>query len=211
MTDAAAQRARPATLADLAVPFPFFVLAAIGLVVGYSWFPAWFFAAQLLRIWSTSGAVRWLSSLGVPEYTDEKYAMIIGYTPVALIALRILLSLNWLEPVQILGKQHIQTGPNPEEAVFLGIVLGVSLATAMTGVLRAHGLPWLLAAAGFGVMLALVVGADGAIWQPNPLQALPLIILGYLVSKIPLTITGVLDRRAARREEEIAQGSQATT
>jgi hypothetical protein len=211
MTGTAAQRARPTCLADVASPYPVAVLAAIGLVAGWWWFPAWFLAAQLVRTWSTRGGVTWLSSRGFPEYTDEQYGRYIGYAPIALIALRIVLSLNWLEPFQIIAAHKAQTGADTESYVFVAIILGLALAVALTGVLRAHGLPWPLAAAGFVAVAVLALGSYGAIWNANALTAVPLVALGYLTSKIALVTNRVLDNRAARRAEETPQDQAATT
>lgn len=190
------------TLSDIAWPYPFFGLGVVGLVIGYWWFPAWFLAAQLIHIWSARGGVRWLRARGVPEYTDEKYMTIIGYASMVLIAIRIVLSLNWLEPFQVLDSRTIYTGPDPQTAIYLSVILGVSLAAALTGVLRTHRLTWLFAAAGFILVLVLAVGANGAVWKPNGVTALPLLLVAYLFSKIPMTIEGFFDRRAARRAAE---------
>jgi hypothetical protein len=210
MTDTAAQTTQW-TLADALPPVPVFALAAVGLVVGYWWLPAWFLAAQLVRLWSSRGGVRWLSSLGVAEYTDEKYAAIIGYAPVVLIGLRLFLSINWLESFQVINSEKLPTGPNPQDATYLAVVLGFAVAAALSGVLLSRGLPWLIAAAGFALVLALAIGASGPIWQANALQAAPLMILGYLVSKVPLTIIRTLDRLATRRAEASLDDSDATT
>ncbi|MGA3030267.1 MAG: hypothetical protein ABSE58_05940 [Candidatus Limnocylindrales bacterium] len=199
MTGTPGAKASPTTLADLPSPYPVFTLAAIGLVAGYWWFPAWFLSAQLLRIWSVRGGIAWLSSRGVPEYTDDRYAAFIGYAPLALIAVRIVLSFNWLEPFQVFANQKVPTGSDAELGGYLAIVLGAAVAAALTGVLRTHGPAWLLAAAGFSLVLALAIGSNGAVWRPNALTALPLVLVGYLVSKIPMTAADALTRWAERR------------
>ena len=211
MADTATRKARPTCLADLASPYPVAALAAIGLVVGWWWFPAWFLAGQLVRLWSRRGAVTWLNSRGVPEYTDETYGTYIGYAPIALIALRIILSVNWLEPFQIIAAHKASTGADPETATFISIILGLALAVALTGVLRTHGLPWFLASAGFVAVAVLALGSYGAIWNANAITAVPLVALGYLTSKIALVTNRALDNRAARRAEETQQVQPATT
>ncbi len=201
MTGTPRAKASPVTLADVASPYPVFTLAAIGLVAGYWWFPAWFLSAQLVRIWSGRGGTTWLSSRGVPEYTDARYAAIVGYAPLALIAVRIVLSLNWLEPFQVITSQKVQGQSEAETAAYLAVILGVAVAAALTGVLRTHGPAWVLAAAGFSIVLALAIGSNGAVWRPSPLTALPLVLVGYLASKIPMSAAEALTRWTVRRAE----------
>ena len=193
---------RPRTISDLPWPIPVAVLGAIGLVAGIWWFPAWFLAAQVARIWSTRGCMTWLASIGVPEYKDEEYARIVGVGPLALIAIRIFFSFNWLEPFQVIAAHHVDTTPNQESATALAIVFGVALATSLTGVLKSHGLPWIIAAAGFIAMSILVAGGYGLIWQANSLTALGLIVAGFCTSKIAMSINGFHRRRALRRADE---------
>jgi hypothetical protein len=207
MTDPAAMPARPKTIADISSPYPFGVLAAVGFVAGIFWFPAWFVAAQMLRLWSQRGCMTWLKSRGVPEYTDEKYAQIIGYGPIALIAARILLSLNWLEPFQTIADHKLNTAPTPENGVFLGIAFGVALGTALTGFMRTHGLPWLIGAAGFVAVAVLVGGGYGLIWTATFLTGLPVIALGYVTSKIPIIINKYFEKREKARADEAALAS----
>jgi len=202
MTGTPEAKASPTTLADVTSPYPVFVLAVAGLIAGYWWFPAWFLSAQLVRIWSSRGGATWLSSRGVPEYTDDRYAAIIGYAPLALIAVRILLSFNWLEPFQVLAAQKVSTGSGAETGAYLAVVLGIAVAAALTGVLRTHGPAWLLAVAGFSLVLALAVGSSGTVWRPNALTAAPLVLAGFLVSKIPMAIAAALSRSAERRARD---------
>jgi hypothetical protein len=209
MTGRATYDSPPTTLADIASPYPFFALAAVGLVIGYWWLPAWFLAAQLIRVWSASGGVRWLSARGVAEYTDEKYAAIIGYALIGLIAVRVISSINWLESFQILGIQGWADKPDPQQATYLAVILGISVAVALGGVLRTNRLPWLLAAAGLGLIMLLSIGADGWIWRANTVEAAPLLVLAFGIAKIAMFLDRVLDRRAARRAEEALEGSDA--
>jgi hypothetical protein len=207
MTNPAAQTAKRNTIADIPSPYPFGVLAAIGFVVGIFWFPAWFLAAQMLRLWSKRGCMTWLKSRGVPEYTDENYANVIGYGPMALIAARVLLSLNWLEPFQTIANHKLDTTPGPENGVFLGIVFGLALGTALTGAMRTHGTPWLIGIAGFIAVAVLVGTGYGLIWNGTFLTGLPVIALGYITSKIPITINRYFERRDKRLAEEAALAS----
>jgi len=207
MTDSAALPARPKTIADTPSPYPFGVLAVVGFVVGIFWFPAWFLAAQMLRLWSQRGCMTWLKSRGVPEYTDEKYAQIIGYGPLLLIVGRILLSLNWLEPFQTIADHKLNTAPTPENDVFLGIVFGIALGTALTGAIRTHGLPWLIGIAGFVAVAVLVGSGYGLLWNANFLTGLPVVALAYITSKIPIIINRHFDRRARNLELEALEKS----
>jgi hypothetical protein len=202
MTAPAITTARPRTIADISTPYPAAVLAVIGFVVGIVWFPAWFLTAQMLRLWSGRGCMTWLKSRGVPEYTDEKYAQIIGYGPLALIVARVLLALNWLEPWQVVADHKLDTTQTGESATFLAVVFGIALATALTGVMKTHGLPWLIGAAGFVLVAFLVAGGYGAIWKATAISGLGVIVVAYLIAKIPLTINQRMDKRAAKRAEE---------
>jgi hypothetical protein len=209
MSDTATQADRPKTLSDLPWPLPVAVIAAIGFVGGIWWLPAWLLAGQIVRIWSQRGCMTWLKSRGVPEYTDDKYANWIGYAPIILIAVRVVFSLNWLEPFQALQAHHLDTTPTPENSIFLSLVFGLALATAMTGVLKVYGPLWIISLAGFIAVAVLVVGGYGAIWTATALEGSPLIILAYFVSHGPMQINKILLKRARRPAEEALEESSA--
>jgi hypothetical protein len=202
MSDTATQADRPKTLSDLPWPLPVAVIAAIGLVGGIWWLPAWLLAGQIVRIWSQRGCMTWLKSRGVPEYTDDKYANWIGYAPIILIAVRVLLSLNWLEPFQALQAHHLDTTPTPEDGILLSLVFGLALATAMTGVLKVYGPLWIMSLAGFIAVAVLVVGGYGTIWTATAIEGSSLIILAYFTSHGPMQINKILLKRARRLAEE---------
>lgn len=186
MTQSVAPVHRVRGLADIADVRPFVVLAAIGAVAGIWWFPFWFLSAQLLRIWATHGGMRWLTAHGVAEYADEKIAMLVGLVPVAIIAARIIVSVDWVQPVRIL-ETHKVTSSAGELSIFLDLVIGIAMATALTGVLITRGLPWLVAALGFTAVLVLAAAATrGLLWEPSGFTAMPLALLGYLTTKIAI-------------------------
>lgn len=182
MTDSSASTPRARSLAEIADVRPFAVLAVIGAVVGIWWFPAWFLSAQLVRIWATRGGMRWLAARGVTEYTDDKIVKIVGLVPVAIIAVRIIVAVNWLQPVQVL-ESHQLISSGSELSLYLDAVVGVAMAAALTGVLTTRGLPWLLALLGFGVVATMAVTASrGVLWQPNAFEAIPVALLGGATS-----------------------------
>jgi hypothetical protein len=209
MTDTVNYDGPPKTLSEIGNPLPFFAVAVVALIVGYWWFPAWFLATQLIRVWSPRGGVRWLHKRGVPEYDDERYATIFGNALLFLIGFRLLLSINWLESFEILGNQGWAMKPDSQQATYLAVILGIAIGLALTGVLRTKRLPWVFAAAGFAVVFALAATADGRVWSPNTIQAFPLIVLAYFVSKIPMFIDGRLDKRQARRDAEALEANRA--
>jgi hypothetical protein len=186
---------RVGTIAERIHPYLLFALAGLGTVWGLFWLPAWFLVAQLIRQWAPRGGMRWLASRGVPEYTDEMYALYMGNIPLALIGVRLLLSVDILEPFKMLNDKRLDTTSGAETTVFLGIVVGCVIATALTGVLRTHGWPWLLSAAGFTALMVWAIGSFGLIWHSNALYAMPFIPLAWLSSAIPMFICRRLDRR----------------
>jgi hypothetical protein len=209
MTDTATQAEKPRTLSDLPWPLPVAVIAAVGFVGGIWWFPAWFLAAQTIRIWSQRGCMTWLKSRGVPEYTDDKYANWISYAPIILIVLRIALSVSWIEPFAVISNHHLDTAPTPENGIFLSVVFGLALATAITGVLKVYGPLWIISAAGFVAVTVLVAGGYGAIWTAMALDGGGLIILAYFTSHGPMQINKLLAKRAQRKAEETLEESSA--
>jgi hypothetical protein len=196
--DSAVPAPRPPTWAQSLSAGAVFVLAGAAAVIGIMWLPIWFLAAELLRLWAPRGGMRWLASRGVPEYTDDRYAAVIGIAPIAVIALRIAVSLDWLAPFRIFagGQADITAS---ELAVAQALVLGLVLATSLAGVLRTTGWPRILALAGFFVVAGLVVAAEAGWWQPDALAALPLLVPAYLVSRLAMLADRWLYRRAARR------------
>ena len=211
MSDIALYKGPPRTLSEIANPVPFVAIAAVALVVGFWWLPAWFLAAQLIRVWAQSGGVRWLSSRGVAEYTDERYATIIGNALLFLIAFRLLLAINWLESFQILVDEHRGWAMNadPQQVTYVAVILGLAIAISLTGVMKTKRLPWVFATAGFALVLGLALVADGRVWLPTTVEAVPLIALGYLVSRIPMFFDRRLDRRAAKRAEAELEANRA--
>jgi hypothetical protein len=178
---------------------PVFVIAGAAFVAGFVWLPLWFLAAELLRLWAPRGGMRWLASRGVPEYTDDNIAAAIGIVPVFVIAARIALALDWIAPLQIFNGKSADVSPG-EWAALLDLSLGLAIATSLAGVLRTTGWPRAVAIAGFvGVTVAAVAGQLGLGWRPNAFQALPLIVLAYLVAAIAIRTDRWLYRRAARR------------
>ncbi len=173
-------------LAEIADVRPVAILAAIGGLAGIWWFPLWFLSAQLLRIWAMHGGMRWLTAHGVAEYADEKIAMLVGLVPVAIIAARIILSVDWVQPFRIL-ETHKVTSSAGELSIFLDLVVGIAMATAFTGVLVTRGLPWLVAALGFAAVLVLAAAATrGYLGEMSGFTAMPLALLGYLTTKIAI-------------------------
>jgi signal transduction histidine kinase len=209
MTDTVNYDAPPRILAEIGNPLPFLAVAVVALIVGYWWFPAWFLAAQIIRVWSSRGGVRWLHKRGVPEYDDDRYAAIFGNALIVLIALRLLLAINWLESFEILGNQGWAMHADPQQATYLAVILGISIALALTGALRTKRLPWIFATAGFVLVFGLAATADGRIWSPNTIEAAPLVLLAYLVSRIPMFFDRRLDKREAKREEEALEANRA--
>ena len=197
VTDKPAPRA--ATWSQRLGAAPVFVLAGIGAVAGIFWFPLWFLAAELLRLWAPRGGMRWLSSRGVPEYGDERWASAIGIAPMVLIALRIALALDWIAPFRILtgGPASVTAS---ELTIFQASVLGLALATSLAGLLRTTGWPRVMALAGFAATAALVVVAlIGVLWRPSALEALTLLVPAYVVSTVAIRVDRRLYRQAARR------------
>jgi hypothetical protein len=177
---------------------PVFLLAGVAAIAGILWFPLWFLAAELLRLWAPRGGMRWLASRGVPEYTDDRYAAIIGLAPIAAIAVRVALALDWIAPIRVFlgGKGDITAS---EWAVALAAVFGLTLATSLPGVLRTTGWPRVLAIAGFAGMAALVVAAQrGAFGPPHAFAALVLLVPAYLISTLAVRLDRWLYDRAAR-------------
>ncbi len=182
--------------------WPVLGLAFAGAIAGIFWFPLWFAAAQLLRIWAPRGGVAWLRDRGVPEYTDERYASAIWIGAVVPIALRILVSFNWLQPFQdpyaVAGKGEMTT--------LLDFVLGIAIALAMSGVLLCRGWSWLLALTGLAAVVVLaVVVAFRPGFQISGIAAAPLVVLGWLSSFLALFIDNAPARRARREARRLAR------
>jgi hypothetical protein len=204
MTDTADQPApRPAVWADYPGVRPFAFGAAVAAVAGIVWFPCWFFGAQLLRLWATRGGMRWLRSRGVPEYMDERYATVIAWGAAIPIAARVMVAVNWLQPLQALTGDK-QVASDAEFAAALALVLGLSIGTALSGVMLTNGRPRVTALVGLVAVVGLALAAQySSFWHPNAFTAAPLMILGYLSSRIALFLHRAPERRARRRQRLI--------
>jgi hypothetical protein len=199
MTKPTAPNPRGRSIAQIADIRPFAGLAVVGAIAGVFWFPIWFLTAQMVRLWSTRGGLRWLGSRGVAEYDDEKIATVISLVPILVIAARVIVGVNWLQPFQVLDtKQLAPTSPS-DLRFLLDIVLGIALSTAFTGVMVTRRLPMIVGLVGFAAVATLsVAAARGIWWQPNGIEAVPLALLGYVTSKIAT----VWDNHANRRYEQ---------
>lgn len=199
MTDPARPAPRASTWAQtLDAPLIFAIVGATT-IAGIFWFPLWFVTAEVLRLWAPRGGMRWLASRGVPEYTDDSIATAIGIVPIVVIAIRVVIALNWLAPFLIFIRRSVPVSEG-EWAAMLALVLGVAMATALAGVLRTTGWPRLFAIAGFAAVTTLAVAAQQSLWwRSNALVALPLVILAYLISTAAILTDRRLYRRAARR------------
>jgi hypothetical protein len=196
MTETAAPNPRGRSIAEIADVRPFAFLTVVGAVAGIFWFPLWFLTAQMLRVWSSRGGLRWLATRGVVEYEDERIALVIGLVPVLVIAARVIVGVNWLQPFQVLDSKQLAATSPSDLQFLLDIVLGIALATAFTGVLSTRRLPFIVGLAGFALVGVLAVtAARGIGWQPNGIEVVPLALIGYVTSKVAT----VWDNRANRR------------
>lgn len=192
---------RARTIAENGNPYVIFALAAAGAVWGIFWLPAWFLVAQMLRLWAPNAGVRWLSSRGVPEYTDDKYAQAIANVPLLIIAGRLLISVDVLEPFKVIS-EHKVNAVGSEAGVFLAVVVGIAVAMSLSGVMKTHGWTWLIATAGFAGVMTGAIGSYGLIWHANALEAAVLVPPAWLFSVIPMYICGRLDRRVIEEPED---------
>jgi hypothetical protein len=205
MTDSQATAARPLP-ADYQGGPVILSIAGAAALGGILWFPLWFFGAQLLRLWAPQGGMKWLRSQGVPEYADERYASAMAWIPVIPIAARLLVSFDWIEPFTTLINERKEAIAPGEMAVLIDLILGLAIASSLTGVMRTRGWAWLLAVVGFApvVALALVVRFAPP-WEINGFALIPLAVYGSLVSQLALFFQNAPQRRARRAAREAAR------
>ena len=199
MTESATPALRSSTWAESQAAIPVFTLAAIGGVAGIFWLPIWFLSAELLRLWAPRGGMKWMKARGIPEYTDDRYAQIIGLGPMILIAVRAALSLDWIGPFRALTGDKGAGFSDSEKGILLAVVLGIAMGTAFAGVLRSSGWPRVLAIVGFAANVALIVAAQmGFFGAPNPFAAIVLLPPAFVSSTIAIRWDRWLYQRAAR-------------
>jgi hypothetical protein len=203
MTETDATAAPRPVLADHPGGALVFTIAGAAALGGVFWFPAWFFAAQLLRQWAPRGGMKWLAGRGVPEYADEQYATAIAWLPWLAIVARIAVAINWLEPFQTIIDQRKDAPNSGEMIVLLDVVLGIAIAVALTGVLRTGGWPRLLGLAGFVSVVALAwILAFAPPYPTNGFAVVPLALLGGFTSQLALFFENAPERRARRAARE---------
>jgi hypothetical protein len=206
MTEIAAEPPPRPVLADYPGALPFLSTAAAAAIGGIFWFPLWFFAAQLLRLWAPRGGMTWLNRRGVSEYTDERYATAIAWGPFVPIVLRILVSFNWLEPFQVLVSRHLDSAPTGEWTVLLDVVLGATIALSLTAVLTTGGLARVISLAGFlsmaGLSLVIAFRPPLAI---NGFALVPLVFVGWSISALAEAVNNAPKRRARRAARQAAR------
>ena len=197
--DTVKREPRGATLAQGLDGPPVIFIAVVMAIAGIFWFPLWFIAAEILRLWAPRGGMRWLASRGVPEYTDDKYAMWIGIGPMLLIALRVVIALDWIAPFLVFAGKSAPVSTN-EFDTLVSLVLGVAIATALAGVMRTTGVPRILGILNFVAITALAVSVHrGAFGNPNALLVVPIVVPAYLFATIAIRWDRWLYRRAVRR------------
>jgi hypothetical protein len=175
------------------------VAAAVFAVAGIFWFPFWFVSGELLWTWAPRGGVRWLRSLGVEEYKDERIASIIVWSWCAIIGVRFAIALDWAHLLDS-ATLHVLLSPPGEFDAWLAVVLGLALAGALAGVMKTTGWPRVLALLGVLAVFALGwTGAHGIGWLANAFVALPVPILGWATARIAIALDRRLNRRAARK------------
>jgi hypothetical protein len=206
MTDSDLTAAPRRTPADYPGGVAVFGVAGAAALGGLFWFPAWFFAAQLLRLWAPRGGTRWLSKRGVPEYTDEQYAAAIGWLPLIPIVARIVIGVNWLEPFQTIVNQRKDAPNSGEMILLLDIVLGLAIGAALTGVMRTGGWARVIGLVGFVSVAALVlIVAFAPPFDINGFAVIPLALYGWLVSEIAVFVDAAPKRRARRAARDAAR------
>ncbi|HEY5487051.1 MAG TPA: hypothetical protein VIK06_05325 [Candidatus Limnocylindrales bacterium] len=190
---------RGAPLEDGAGAIWILVPAAIFAIAGIFWFPFWFVTGELLWTWAPRGGLKWLGSLGVEEYKDERYAQVIVWTCCGLILARFALALDYSTLLQG-ATLHVTQSPPGEFDAWLAIVLGLALAAALAGVMKTTGWPRIFALLGVvGVFALAWTGANGIGWLANAFIALPVPILGWCTARIAISLDHWLNRRAARK------------
>ena len=190
---------RGAPLEDAAGAIWILAAVVVCAVAGIFWFPLWFVSAELLCTWAPRGGLRWLSSLGVDEYKDERLASAIVWFSCGLIAARFAVALDWTHLLEGLTLQ-VRQSPHGEFDAWLAVVLGLAMAGALAGVMKTTGWPRIFALMGVLTVLALAwTGANGVGWLANAFVALPVAVLGWGTARIAIALDRWLNRRAARR------------
>lgn len=193
---------RGAPIEDAAGAIWIFAPAAVFAVAGVFWFPLWFVTAELLWTWAPRGGLRWLSSMGVEEYRDDRIASVIVWSLWGLIAARFAVALDWTHLLEGATLQ-VRQSPHGEFDAWLAVVLGLALAWALAGVMKTTGWPRIFALLGALAVLALAwTGANGIGWLANAFVALPLPVLGWSTARISIALDRWLNRRVARRLAE---------
>ncbi len=206
MSEASTESAAQPVPADYPKAWPVFLASGAGAVAGIFWFPLWFAAAQLLRVWAPRGGIAWLRSRGVPEYTDEQYATVISVGALVPIVLRIVVSFNWLQPIEVIVNQRKDPVAGSEWTALLDVVLGIAIAASMTGVLRTRGWAWLIALCGLATVVVLaVLIAFRPPFEINGFAVIPLAFLGWFISWLALFVGGTPARRARRAQRRAAR------
>jgi hypothetical protein len=190
---------RGAPLEDSAGAIWIFAPAVVFAIAGIFWFPFWFVTAELLWTWAPRGGLKWLTSLGVEEYKDERYAQVIVWAWCGLILARFVVALDYSTLLQGATLRVSQSPPGEFDA-WLSVVLGLALAGALAGVMKTTGWPRILALLGVLSIFALAwTGAHGIGWLANAFVALPVPVLGWASARIAIALDHWLNRRAARR------------
>lgn len=193
---------RGAPIEDAAGAIWIFAPAAVFAVAGVFWFPLWFVTAELLWTWAPRGGLRWLSSMGVEEYRDDRIASVIVWSLWGLIAARFAVALDWTHLLEGATLQ-VRLSPHSEFDAWLAVVLGLAIAGALAGVMKTTGWPRIFALLGVLAVAALAwTGANGIGWLANAFVALPLPVLGWSTARISIALDRWLNRRVARRLAE---------
>jgi hypothetical protein len=190
---------RGAPFEDAAGPIWIFAPAVVFAIAGIFWFPFWFVTAELLWTWAPRGGLKWLNSLGVEEYKDERYAQVIVWTWCGLILARFVVALDFSTLLQGATLRVTQSPPGEFDA-WLAVVLGLALAGALAGVMKTTGWPRILALLGvLGIFGLAWSGAHGIGWLANAFVALPVPVLAWVSARIAIALDHWLNRRAARK------------
>jgi hypothetical protein len=191
-------------LEDAAGAIWIFAPAMVFAIAGIFWFPFWFVTGELLWTWAPRGGLKWLTSLGVDEYKDERYAQVIVGIWCGLIVARFAVALDYSTLLQG-ATLHVTQSPPGEFDAWLAVVLGLALAGALAGVMKTTGWPRVFALLGvLGIFALAWTGAHGLGWLANAFVALPVPVLGWATARISIALDRWLNRRAARRLAQVA-------
>lgn len=198
MTASATTAPRRTTWSDYPKPAPIFFGVAVTAIVGIVWFPCWFLGAQLLRLWAPRGGTEWLRGCGVEEYKADDIATAMAWVPLAPIVLRIVLAVSWLQP--FVAPYDPKAASSGEWSAILGLVLGVSIGVVLTSMMRTRSWRRVAALLNLAIVTALAAAASAGVgWQPNAVEAGPLLAWAALASLVLTWVERWRNRREDRR------------